>query len=101
MPVYVQVGVCIFRHRYISDVYSSTSPQYLLCALLSCNAGFHHTDIDECERDTDNCNTNANCSDTEGSFNCTCVTGYEGDGVNCTSKSESNLALNMPILKMH
>ena len=59
---------------------------------LSCNAGFHilhHSDIDECERDTDNCSVNANCSDTEGSFNCTCVAGYEGDGVNCTSKLAS------------
>ena len=48
----------------------------------------HHTDVDECERDADNCDVNANCSDTEGSFNCTCVTGYEGDGMNCISKSK-------------
>ena len=47
-----------------------------------------YTDIDECERDTDNCSVHANCSDTEGSFNCTCVTGYEGDGVTCTSMSK-------------
>ena len=41
-------------------------------------------DIDECELDTDNCDVNANCTDTDGSFNCTCNQGYEGDGVNCT-----------------
>ena len=46
-----------------------------------------HTDIDECVRGADNCDINVICSDTEGSFNCTCVTGYEGDGVNCTSES--------------
>ena len=63
-----------------------------MIASLTCNACFytlHYTDIDECERQMDDCSVNANCSDTEGSFNCTCVTGYEGNGVNCTSKCKS------------
>ena len=44
------------------------------------------TDIDECSLDANNCDDNAACTDTEGSFFCTCNTGYTGDGVNCTSK---------------
>ena len=36
--------------------------------------------------ETDNCNDNATCTDTIGSFNCTCNLGYTGDGVICTSK---------------
>ena len=44
-----------------------------------------HSDIDECALGTDNCNANAECNNTEGSFNCTCNPGFEGDGVNCTS----------------
>ena len=42
-------------------------------------------DINECALNTDSCNANAACADTEGSFTCTCNPGYEGDGVTCTS----------------
>ena len=47
-----------------------------------------YTDIDECERDTDNCHVNATCADVIGSFVCTCNSGFEGNGVNCTSTKE-------------
>ena len=46
-----------------------------------------HADIDECENGVDNCDTNAICSDTAGSFRCSCKDGYRGDGTNCTGKS--------------
>ena len=42
-------------------------------------------DINECELETDNCHMNADCTDTIGSFECTCNSGFVGDGVNCTS----------------
>ena len=45
------------------------------------------TDVDECELDTNNCHMNATCADVIGSFICTCNSGFEGDGVNCTSKN--------------
>lgn len=41
-------------------------------------------DINECVRGTDDCNTNAACSNTDGSFTCTCNTGFSGDGRTCT-----------------
>ena len=45
----------------------------------------HIPDIDECDLETDNCHVNADCTDTIGSFQCTCSIGYSGDGVdNCT-----------------
>ena len=43
-------------------------------------------DVDECELDIDNCHVNANCIDVIGSFDCTCNSGFEGDGVTCISK---------------
>jgi len=32
---------------------------------------------------TDNCDSSASCTNTIGSFNCTCNAGYSGDGTNC------------------
>ena len=49
-------------------------------------------DINECELETDNCHVYANCTDAMGSFDCTCNSGYEGDGVNCTSMYELKMA---------
>ena len=43
-------------------------------------------DINECKRKLDNCDANADCSNTVGNFTCTCKDGYEGDGVSCTGK---------------
>ena len=33
-----------------------------------------------------NCDVNAQCNNTFGSFNCNCLQGYSGDGVNCSGK---------------
>ena len=45
------------------------------------------SDVDECAMDVDNCDpTNGVCTNTEGSFICTCTIGYSGDGINCSSE---------------
>jgi len=41
-------------------------------------------DINECELEIHTCSSNAICTDKDGSFNCTCREGFEGDGFNCT-----------------
>ena len=40
-------------------------------------------DIDECETMMDNCDENADCINTDGSFECVCNPGYTGDGKDC------------------
>ena len=46
------------------------------------------TDIDECVEGTAQCDDNASCNNTIGSYNCSCNSGYEGTGFegNCSSK---------------
>ena len=48
----------------------------------------YHSDINECIVGTDNCHDNATCTNTDGSFTCTCNTGFSGDGVICTDINE-------------
>ena len=46
--------------------------------------GFY-TDTDECASpETSECDPNAMCTNTEGSYVCRCKKGYVGDGKNCT-----------------
>ena len=40
-------------------------------------------DIDECAEGTFSCAADAECINTEGSYNCSCRPGYYGDGANC------------------
>ena len=44
------------------------------------------SEMDECYDGTHNCSSNAFCINTYGDYNCTCKTGYEGNGFNCTGK---------------
>ena len=42
------------------------------------------SDIDECSDGTDDCDTEASCTNNAGGFDCTCNSGYSGDGVTCS-----------------
>ena len=44
----------------------------------------YHSDSDECLNNSHNCSENADCTNTEGSFNCSCKPGYIGNGHNCS-----------------
>jgi hypothetical protein len=60
----------------------------------SCNSGFaledgDCVDIDECaDPALNDCDANAQCSNTAGSYSCGCDPGYAGDGVDCLNIDE-------------
>ncbi|XP_066022870.1 uromodulin-like [Pocillopora verrucosa] len=47
-----------------------------------------HEDMDECKYNISNCDVNANCTNTYGSYKCTCKVGYTGDGHSCSDINE-------------
>lgn len=46
------------------------------------------SDVNECEEGTHDCDANAQCTNTQGSYTCACNDGYSGDGKSCTDKDE-------------
>ena len=46
-----------------------------------------YLDIDECAANTHDCTAEANCSNSKGSFICTCSDGFEGNGNTCQGKN--------------
>ena len=57
----------------------------ILCLCLQLN--FIYLDVDECaSNETNRCDKNALCNNTQGSYVCRCVSGFVGDGINCTGK---------------
>ena len=45
-----------------------------------------YTDIDECGESTDTCAMNATCTNTPGSYQCSCNIGFTGDGTSCSER---------------
>lgn len=51
-----------------------------------------HIDIDECEEDRP-CDPNAECTNVQGSFSCSCPPGFSGDGLTCRGNYDNQLTL--------
>ena len=76
---------CTFVFRSFSCSYHKASsgsflPDHFTSPLLCSN----NLDIDECRNGIHDCNENASCINTAGHFNCTCNSGYSGDGHLCS-----------------
>ena len=68
-----------FRYRELVRKYHTDR----LCMKYSISISFVLIDIDECLNRSHACDVNANCTNTDGSYNCTCKEGYTGDGQSC------------------
>ena len=87
-----------------ADIYSCSEKKSVILILLSgkfnsfpssgvmhCVSGFTGSgknadgcaDVDECQTAKHNCDSNAECTNTDGTFTCQCKNGFSGDGVQC------------------
>ncbi|CAH3184464.1 unnamed protein product [Porites lobata] len=73
-------GHAVSGKYWFSTIKSGTS------VLAYCN--METNDIDECGASSPVCDINANCSNTRGSYICTCRAGYTGDGKTCQDIDE-------------
>ena len=55
---------------------------------------FNFADLEECATNTHNCDVNADCVNTVGSYSCKCRAGYTGDGQTCNGKKQTNKQTN-------
>ena len=53
------------------------------CVAVLPNMSFCLADINECDLGLDNCDENAACTNTDGSFTCECNDGFSGNGTVC------------------
>ena len=52
---------------------------------------FFVLDMNECKESQDKCHSDAECTNTVGSYKCQCKKGYLGDGFTCVKGGLSNL----------
>ena len=58
----------------------------------------YFADNDECTLGTHNCHGNATCTNTDGSFTCSCNIGYTGNGVTCGGMEMGDIGFVSPLL---
>jgi len=80
--------VCvIFTHNIPYQTF--LTPVQLFHSILPCD----DVDIDECAVNNGGCSSDATCSNNIGSFKCTCLPGYIGDGFTCRGESGGNIVV--------
>ena len=67
--------VSYYNYNYGNALFNSLTPSI---------SPFLCPDIDECESSP--CDVNATCTNTPGSYSCSCNDGYSGNGTTCNSK---------------
>ena len=59
------------------------------------------SDVDECAEDVHDCHRKAECINTRGSYRCSCLNGYHGNGKQCKGKQVIHVHLRNPIECVH
>ena len=59
-------------------------------------AGVQCQDVNECLSGAHDCHSNAFCNNLAGTFDCYCMTGYEGNGTSCTDVDECLMTSSLP-----
>ena len=59
------------------------------------------SDIDECAEGVHDCHRKAKCINTRGSYRCSCLSGYHGDGKQCKGKQVIPVHLRYPTECVH
>ena len=73
--LYAKVNVNALKKEIITKVHKIFNYKIIISTFF--------LDIDECVINIDNCHSHAYCTDTNGSFYCTCNHGYTGNGTFC------------------
>jgi len=77
------------RDKFYDDLLSKVTESLKLVEIICQNLRMlaevcYDTDVDECAVNNGGCSPYADCINTPGNYNCTCIGGYTGDGLNCT-----------------
>ena len=72
----------------------------ILFLLIILSSFFYHlsSDVDECVAGTHQCDVNAACINSIGSYACSCNNGYMGDGITCSGMY--SLSLHMTVMEL-
>ena len=87
--VFTDSGIQQAKKKKFQDFGIQISPRRVI-GVYSFN-NFTYSDIDECTTSHPVCDVNANCTNTQGSYFCTCKTGFYGDGKTCQGRKTKTL----------
>ncbi|KAL5457061.1 hypothetical protein EMCRGX_G034297 [Ephydatia muelleri] len=91
-PIFLDQLQCTGREARLVDCNAGVVTGLVTCTNAD-TVGAVCEDIDECNGNN-SCGMNANCTNTIGSYQCSCLVGFEGDGVNCTNINECGRGTN-------
>ena len=58
------------------------------------------SDVNECSRGTSRCSSNGTCTDTIGSYTCSCNAGFSGDGFTCQGRGNVGSEFNTLLMNV-